>query len=468
LILEITNVASVDTITQFENDVPREITVYTLYPGARLSVINADTYDTINTESGLPYERWYIYLASGESIPITDNMQSSEITLDMMSIYADGRIAGTTVLLFVMYNEAQYVPQMRPTFLSPNMGLEALKPLIYGSDGWGIDAQGDYIFAHFWRYVLRYDAKTNKIDKIIDLGEAPEYWYYAATFSPDGQSCVAQASEFDGPGRTHKMLIDLKNETAVPTEQEFFPHSIERNLNSVRLRGFGDEDSWWLGDAEDNPISGPIKALQPYATMAAQTIIIDKNRVGAILPSDAGWDALGYYKFAVIDLAQDRIVQECPMNVLKPGETLSLYPSALELNETLLAELGMTYDELTQRYGPRIGEDGTGIQFEKGIGFYHFMSDGEYSNSPALTDRCKYIMPGSAKTLFLGLTGSIAKENLLAALNLEEPDGYGPVPRDGYKYHTVLWLGREYQIDVYHNESNAFRPDDLVSILDPY
>jgi len=48
---------------------------------------------------------------------------------------------------------------------------------------------------------------------------------------------------------------------------------------------------------------------------------MDKNRVGAILPSNGANDfALGYYKFAVIDLAQDKIIQECPINAYPSGE----------------------------------------------------------------------------------------------------------------------------------------------------
>jgi len=198
-------------------------------------------------------------------------------------------------------------PPLAPVFLPLDTGLEALKPLIWGSDGWGINAQGDYVFAHFWRYVVRYDAKTNQIDKIIDLGEAPQYWYYGVSFSPDGQSCVALACEFDGPGQTGKVLIDLKNKTYVPTEQEHFPYDVDRYYQ-----------------AED---FAEIKALEPYAYGTAEAFAMDENRVGAILPTDAGWDGLGYYKFAVIDLATGNIMQECPMNVLAPGETLSLYLS---------------------------------------------------------------------------------------------------------------------------------------------
>ena len=63
------------------------------------------------------------------------------------------------------------------------------------------------------------------------------------------------------------------------------------------------------------------------------------------------------------------------------------------------------------------------------------------------------------------MTGPIAKEDL-KTLGIEEPDGYGPIPMEGYEYHTVMWLEGKYQLSFYHNEKNVFRPDELVGVLD--
>ena len=315
LILEITNVASEEIRTTLDHGTdPYDYTVYTLYPGAWLSVINADMYDGSVTETGLPHGKYYVYDSSkgrGEEIDeyiwITDDMPPLELTPNMTHVGSEM----LTVLRFEMYDETKLAPPLRPAFLPLDEGLAALKPLIYGSQGWGIDTQGDYIFAQFWKYVLRYDVRTNQIDRIIDLGEAPEYWYYNTTFSPDGQGCMAQAHEFDGPGQTGRVFIDLKIEAYMHTEQEHFPYDADR--------------FYQIEDVEK------IKALVPHEYGTAMVIAMDKNRAGAILPSnEAGWDALGYYRFAVIDLAQDKIVQECPMNVLGPGEVLSLYPTEAE------------------------------------------------------------------------------------------------------------------------------------------
>ena len=214
----------------------------------------------------------------------------------------------------------EQIPPLTPIFLPLGAGREALKPLIWGSEGWWLDTQGDYIFAHFFRYLLRYDARTNKIDKVIDLGDAPQSWWYAATYSSDGQSCVAQAQEFDGPGHTGRVIIDLANETVAVTEQEHYPHSTQNNPCQVEARLLENGYGWFINNVE-------IKALRPYAGMITETIAMDGNRVGALMPVSAEANGyLGYYKFAVIDLEQDKIVQECPMNILAPGEEYPTYP----------------------------------------------------------------------------------------------------------------------------------------------
>ena len=143
-------------------------------------------------------------------------------------------------------------------------------------------------------------------------------------------------------------------------------------------------------------------------------------------------------------------------------------PANLRWNEALLAELGMTYKELIDKYGPRTGQDGDAIQFENGPGSYSF---GNWVEKPTPTDRCIYIVV-PAKKIFLGLTGPVAKEDFLATLGIRDGDGYGPVLKDGYKHNTVMHFGDpldsyQYQLSIWHNEKNAFRGDDLVGVFDP-
>jgi len=86
----------------------------------------------------------------------------------------------------------------------------------------------------------------------------------------------------------------------------------------------------------------------------------------------------------------DAPAEPSPPPVADPRET----STSLQWNEALLAELGMTYEELAEKYGPRTGQDGTGIQFKNGYGDYHFYSKntGTYPENPASTDRCRHII----------------------------------------------------------------------------
>jgi hypothetical protein len=112
-----------------------------------------------------------------------------------------------------------------------------------------------------------------------------------------------------------------------------------------------------------------------------------------------------------------------------------------------------------------MGQDGDIIRFENSPGSYSF----NWSKQPAPTSRCNYIeVP--AKTLFLGLSGPVAKEDFLTTLGIRDGEGYGPILKDGYKYHTVMHFGNpldSYQLSIWHNEKNAFQGDDLAAVLAP-
>jgi len=94
LILEISNVAHEETKTALDHGTDSyDYTIYTIYPGARLTVINADMLDGSRTENGLPRGRCYIYDASKadneqpeEYVFLTDDMPPFTITPDMTHV----------------------------------------------------------------------------------------------------------------------------------------------------------------------------------------------------------------------------------------------------------------------------------------------------------------------------------------------------------------------------------------------
>jgi len=189
-------------------------------------------------------------------------------------------------------SKAGILPPITAAFLSAEEGREALKPLVFGSISWVIYGRGNYLFAHYYsNYIVRYNIAANQIDKIVYLDKGPEYFYYSPTFSPDGNFCVAQAREFDGPGETGRIFIDFEQETAIPTQQEQYLHSDNRS-----------EGVTILGDA--------------YHLYPGEFILLDENRMGAILRSadETKSGMLGYYRFVIIDIKKDKILQECRMN----------------------------------------------------------------------------------------------------------------------------------------------------------
>ena len=94
LILEVTNVAHEETKTGLDHDTdPYDYTVYTIYPGAQITVINADMYDGVDFEDGLPHGKYYVYDSSkglseeiDEYIWITDDMPPLTLTPDMTHV----------------------------------------------------------------------------------------------------------------------------------------------------------------------------------------------------------------------------------------------------------------------------------------------------------------------------------------------------------------------------------------------
>ena len=207
-------------------------------------------------------------------------------------------------------------PPLAPVFLSHEAGLAAIEPLIFGSIGWQIDAQANYVFAKYGQYIVRYDAAANQIDRFIDLGEAPEGFYHASAFSPDGRFCVAQAwNHPDYTAHTDKVLVDLENEISGPTEREFYSHGYMKDCRVELFVAPGvSRYDFHFSDGRVKEIT----ALEPYAMSLGEAIAIDKARIGAVLPdlpTEDNGGYLGYYKFAVIDVEQDEIVRTCPMNL---------------------------------------------------------------------------------------------------------------------------------------------------------
>ncbi|WP_338554649.1 hypothetical protein [Paenibacillus sp. KS-LC4] len=86
--LEVTNVYEVRTESMNDDGGnPREYSVFVCYPNATVTVLTADMSDSNFTADGKSHANWGVFLASGERKDIVDNMDSFNITPDILGIY---------------------------------------------------------------------------------------------------------------------------------------------------------------------------------------------------------------------------------------------------------------------------------------------------------------------------------------------------------------------------------------------
>lgn len=91
---EVTNIQSEGTETGIDDGGnERTYTVITYYPGAQLSIIQAGMSDPTYSADGLPHPQWGVLWEPDGSVglqetqKITDDMETLEITADMVGIY---------------------------------------------------------------------------------------------------------------------------------------------------------------------------------------------------------------------------------------------------------------------------------------------------------------------------------------------------------------------------------------------
>jgi len=183
------------------------------------------------------------------------------------------------------------LPALNAEFIALQEACEVLNDVVWGSHGWHLVSRGEYLFAGYWRYLLRYSIAENRVDKVI-VYDWPERDDYISSFSEDGRYCIAYMMDVPhGVKLSGNILIDFEAGTAEPTKQERYPFPED-------LRGIAPEQ---------------LAAMQNLRLDLGDYVPIDENRVGAIVPHESS--NIGHHKFVVIDVEQDIIIQECPLNV---------------------------------------------------------------------------------------------------------------------------------------------------------
>ena len=92
--------------------------IYVVFPGAAVTIINADT--EIDGESGSPHAEWAFYLSNDSRIDILDSTEPLKITQDILGIY--NQESSVYVLGFELYNAENTSPQKGGIFTDVEAG----------------------------------------------------------------------------------------------------------------------------------------------------------------------------------------------------------------------------------------------------------------------------------------------------------------------------------------------------------
>lgn len=183
-------------------------------------------------------------------------------------------------------------------FLSINEGKEVLKDVLCVNSAWNLVSRGEYVFAWSYDhpYILRYNIPQNYIDKIVNINDKESETtsgYYYCTFSDDGKTSVSEIKEYDSARTLARFLINFDSQTVVSTDDDIY--EAEKHNESI----------------------SEFDCLKEYAGFKedyVDTTVIDDNYIAAMLPPDKDFGKMGYYKFVIIDVKNDKIIQECKIN----------------------------------------------------------------------------------------------------------------------------------------------------------
>ena len=238
----------------------------------------------------------------------------------LLSACGDGSSRQSEVSYSDSLNEQmQMETELTAKFLVLEDGLEALKILIWGSRGWSLYSGGEYLFAAFGNYLVRYNITENRVDSVVEF-DKPEYWWCSTSVSSDGETVIAKAGNHpDYDVWTNQVLIDFRQKTCrlisddfkLPEKENnpYFLYRVEKEFNT-------EENMFYKLYALDENLSDKeIKSVSTYAVSLSESVLIGQNHMGVIMGSSEEANGyLGYDKFVVIDITQDKIIQECIIN----------------------------------------------------------------------------------------------------------------------------------------------------------
>lgn len=241
--------------------------------------------------------------------------------------------------LTACYKQSTHEKKYYPKFMDVEEGKTALKPLVFGSIGWSLYHRQNFLFAVFGSYVLRYNISENTIDRVVDLGQSYNNWPFGVSVSSNGRYSISYSFDFHGEPARNFFLIDFETKTAQLICDLYSKEKVEIIKNDKIPDEIKDE----FGDLWLNPLmpdtgcsiveggldensgkihylfhnkSGNITEITSLQNLngGGGYCILDEDRIGAIMTTETDSYELGYYKIVIIDVDEDKIVQEYVLN----------------------------------------------------------------------------------------------------------------------------------------------------------
>ncbi len=227
-----------------------------------------------------------------------------------------------------------------PKFYEINQVREDLKSAKWGSQGWEIYSSEKplYLYAVFGRYMLRYNISENKMDRAIEyengfsdsifnLSSDGKYVIVSKLFDNTENAQLNNTFLIDFESNEIKYWEDLKEgfdfeEIPEAIRDEFEVAKINeytKLANSEILKYSIDYDatsgSYFARSKEDLAKVIEITVLKNKIFEGERTFIyINSNTIGTLIPSNDNAIDLGYYKFVLIDIEKDKVIQESLIN----------------------------------------------------------------------------------------------------------------------------------------------------------
>ncbi|TCT15716.1 hypothetical protein EDC18_103428 [Natranaerovirga pectinivora] len=314
-------------------------------------------------------EELYQYLREGivESQFLTHNKQNHSVQPELieMTEIGDKRHFKYSVVVSFNYNTAREIHSSygqvieimlnknnkiedinnvnrEPSFVDVYTAKEELKSTLYGAIGWSVAYPVDsYMYSNYGNYLLRYNINTNRIDKVLVYEDS--FWDAGLNISKSGNYAILFKTNYRDiySNVSSICIIDFINEEVnylALSEKQFNVEDIPEDIRNefelesiltsnlyirrfdnlkyeIKFESDKERGRFFLYEGEEK--LHELTVLEGRGVVDYTYVWIDEKTIGVLMPIDDDVFELGYYKFAIVDVIEDRIIQEYPINTRK-------------------------------------------------------------------------------------------------------------------------------------------------------